>query len=49
MSNASPKYRFEAVPGYFMQDATETDPDTFDYVRQANHQPHQTLSHPNHI
>ncbi|KAM0698406.1 hypothetical protein Q7P36_001873 [Cladosporium allicinum] len=33
MSNASPKYRFEAVPGYFMQDAPETDPNTFDYTK----------------
>lgn len=34
MGSANRNYRFEAVPGYFMQDEPETDPNTFDYVRQ---------------
>lgn len=50
MSSTGPKYRFESVPGYFMQDEPETDPYTFDYVRQTNqpiHDPGPNLTeHP---
>jgi hypothetical protein len=35
MATSSHKYQFESVPGYFMQDDPETDPFTFDYVRQS--------------
>ena len=31
-----PKFRFKALPGYFLQDEATTDPDTFDYVRPLN-------------
>ena len=38
MANSTSEFHFNitTVPGYFMQDDPETDPDTFDYVYLSN-------------